>query len=175
MLVLFKKENFLYVKCLLNLKKPIKHQNRTFRPGSVTLLLLPEEVNTLLTRNGNVKLWNGKKFIKANLGEFNDILSNKKYKVEEVVEQQKPANKKIEIKSKQQVIKQEPKKEEPKVEAEEEKVIEIPVIVEPEKVLKDEKVDVKEEVKVEVEEDKKPNESKKQRHKQNNQQQGGDK
>lgn len=173
MLVLFKKENFLYVKCLLNLKKPIKHQNRTFRPGNVTLLLLPEEVNALLTRNGNVKLWNGKKFIKVNLGEFNDILTNKKYKVEDVVEQQKPMNKKVEIKPKQQVVKQEPKKEEPKVE--EEKVIEIPVIVEPEKVLKDEKVVVKEEVKVEVEEDKKPNENKKQRHKQNNQQQGGDK
>ena len=173
MLVLFKKENFLYVKCLLNLKKPIKHQNRTFRPGNVTLLLLPEEVNALLTRNGNVKLWNGKKFIKVNLGGFNDILTNKKYKVEDVVEQQKPMNKKVEIKPKQQVVKQEPKKEEPKVE--EEKVIEIPVIVEPEKVLKDEKVVVKEEVKVEVEEDKKPNENKKQRHKQNNQQQGGDK
>lgn len=173
MLVLFKKENFLYVKCLLNLKKPIKHQNRTFRPGNVTLLLLPEEVNALLTRNGNIKLWNGKKFIKVNLGEFNDILTNKKYKVEDVVEQQKPMNKKVEIKPKQQVVKQEPKKEEPKVE--EEKVIEIPVIVEPEKVLKDEKVVVKEEVKVEVEEDKKPNENKKQRHKQNNQQQGGDK
>ena len=173
MLVLFKKENFLDVKCLLNLKKPIKHQNRTFRPGNVTLLLLPEEVNALLTRNGNVKLWNGKKFIKVNLGEFNDILTNKKYKVEDVVEQQKPMNKKVEIKPKQQVVKQEPKKEEPKVE--EEKVIEIPVIVEPEKVLKDEKVVVKEEVKVEVEEDKKPNENKKQRHKQNNQQQGGDK
>ena len=173
MLVLFKKENFLYVKCLLNLKKPIKHQNRTFRPGNVTLLLLPEEVNALLTRNGNVKLWNGKKFIKVNLGEFNDILTNKKYKVEDVVEQQKPMNKKVEIKPKQQVVKQEPKKEEPKVE--EEKVIEIPVIVESEKVLKDEKVVVKEEVKVEVEEDKKPNENKKQRHKQNNQQQGGDK
>ena len=173
MLVLFKKENFLYVKCLLNLKKPIKHQNRTFRPGNVTLLLLPEEVNALLTRNGNVKLWNGKKFIKVNLGEFNDILTNKKYKVEDVVEQQKPMNKKVEIKPKQQVVKQEPKKEEPKVE--EEKVIEIPVIVEPEKVLKDEKVVVKEEVKVKVEEDKKPNENKKQRHKQNNQQQGGDK
>ena len=173
MLVLFKKENFLYVKCLLNLKKPIKHQNRTFRPGNVTLLLLPEEVNALLTRNGNIKLWNGKKFIKVNLGEFNDILTNKKYKVEDVVEQQKPMNKKVEIKPKQQVVKQEPNKEEPKVE--EEKVIEIPVIVEPEKVLKDEKVVVKEEVKVEVEEDKKPNENKKQRHKQNNQQQGGDK
>ena len=173
MLVLFKKENFLYVKCLLNLKKPIKHQNRTFRPGNVTLLLLPEEVNALLTRNGNVKLWNGKKFIKVNLGGFNDILTNKKYKVEDVVEQQKPMNKKVEIKPKQQVVKQEPKKEEPKVE--EEKVIEIPVIVEPEKVLKDEKVVAKEEVKVEVEEDKKPNENKKQRHKQNNQQQGGDK
>ena len=173
MLVLFKKENFLYVKCLLNLKKPIKHQNRTFRPGNATLLLLPEEVNALLTRNGNVKLWNGKKFIKVNLGEFNDILTNKKYKVEDVVEQQKTMNKKVEIKPKQQVVKQEPKKEEPKVE--EEKVIEIPVIVEPEKVLKDEKVVVKEEVKVEVEEDKKPNENKKQRHKQNNQQQGGDK
>ena len=173
MLVLFKKENFLYVKCLLNLKKPIKHQNRTFRPGNVTLLLLPEEVNALLTRNGNVKLWNGKKFIKVNLGEFNDILTNKKYKVEDVVEQQKPMNKKVEIKPKQQVVKQEPKKEEPKVE--EEKVIEIPVIVEPEKILKDEKVVAKEEVKVEVEEDKKPNENKKQRHKQNNQQQGGDK
>ena len=105
MLVLFKKENFLYVKCLLNLKKPIKHQNRTFRPGNVTLLLLPEEVNALLTRNGNVKLWNGKKFIKVNLGEFNDILTNKKYKVEDVVEQQKPMNKKVEIKPKQQVVK----------------------------------------------------------------------
>ena len=169
MLVLFKKDNFLYAKCLLNLKRPIKHQNKSFNPGAKTLLLLPEEVNAILAKNGNIKMWNGKKFIKLNLGEFNDILVNKKYKVEEVVEEPK-VEQKVEVKP---VVKQEPKKvenkQEPKkeiVKEEEEKVIEIPVIVEPKQVIKEEIV-VKEE-------EKKPVENKKQRHKQNNQQ-GGDK
>lgn len=156
MLVLFKKDNFLYAKCMLNLKRPIKHQNKVFNPGVCTLLLLPEEVNAVLAKNGNMKLWNGKKFIKLNLGEFNDVLVNKKYKVEELVEEPK-------VEVKKEVDKQ-PRKIEvkPKVkEEEEERVIEIPVLVEP-----------KEELKVE-EDNKKPNENKKQRHKNN--QQGGDK
>lgn len=157
MLVLFKKDNFLYAKCMLNLKRPIKHQNKVFNPGVCTLLLLPEEVNAILAKNGNMKLWNGKKFIKLNLGEFNDVLVNKKYKVEELVEEPKVEVKK-EVDKQPRKIEVKPKVKE---EEEEERVIEIPVLVEP-----------KEELKVE-EDNKKPNENKKQRHKNN--QQGGDK
>lgn len=157
MLVLFKKDNFLYAKCMLNLKRPIKHQNKVFNPGVCTLLLLPEEVNVILAKNGNMKLWNGKKFIKLNLGEFNDVLVNKKYKVEELVEEPKVEVKK-EVDKQPRKIEVKPKVKE---EEEEERVIEIPVLVEP-----------KEELKVE-EDNKKPNENKKQRHKNN--QQGGDK
>lgn len=157
MLVLFKKDNFLYAKCMLNLKRLIKHQNKVFNPGVCTLLLLPEEVNVILAKNGNMKLWNGKKFIKLNLGEFNDVLANKKYKVEELVEEPKVEVKK-EVDKQPRKIEVKPKVKE---EEEEERVIEIPVLVEP-----------KEELKVE-EDNKKPNENKKQRHKNN--QQGGDK
>ena len=165
MVVLFKKDNILYVKCLLNLKKPVVHQNKVFNPGLTTLYLLPEEINTILAANGNIKFWNGKKYIKLNLGQFNDVMKNKKLKVE-IMKEEKSSEVKKPEQNKKVFVKHEPKKEEVKEsEEEEERVIEIPVIVEP-----------KDEVKMK-EEDKKPEQNKKQRHKNNNQQQeqGGDK
>ena len=101
MVVLFKKDNTLYVKCLLNLKKPIVHQNKVFNSGLTTLYLLPEEVNTILAANGNIKFWNGKKYIKLNLGQFNDVMKNKKLKVEVMKEEKQPEVKKPEQNKKQ--------------------------------------------------------------------------
>ena len=72
MLELFKKNDVLFVKALMQLRLPIKYQNKVFGKEEQTILLLPEEVNFILARNGNIRLWNGKKFIKLNLGEFYD-------------------------------------------------------------------------------------------------------
>lgn len=150
MVVLFKKGELLYAKCKLNLKKPVKYQNKVFKIGEQVELLLPEEVISILTENGNIKIWNGKKFIKLNLGQFSDIVMKKLFRVEAIVEQ---------VKEKEVVV--------PKVE------------VKPQPVVKETKVEVKpviekpvtEEVKEAVEE-KENVENKKKRHKQN---QGGDK
>ena len=154
MVVLFKKGELLYAKCKLNLKKPIKYQNKVFKIGEQVELLLPEEVISILTENGNIKIWNGKKFIKLNLGQFSDIVMKKLFRVKAIVEQ---------VKEKEVVI--------PKVE------------VKPQTVVKETKVEVKpqqpvvekpinKEVKEEVAEEKENVENKKKRHKQN---QGGDK
>jgi hypothetical protein len=108
--------------------------------GKHTELLLPEEVMCILTKNGNIKLWNGVKFIKMNLGQFNDVMSNNQFKVEVFVED-KPQ-----------------KVEEPvKIVHPEPIVEEVKPVVQPQK--------VEEPVKVEVEEDI----NKKKRHKQNQQ------
>lgn len=147
MIVLLKKGELLFVKCNLNLKRRIKYQTKVFEIGNHVDLLLPEEVMHILTENGNIRIWNGKKFIKLNLGQFSDIIMRKEFKVELFIEPKKQT-------------------EEPKVEVKP-PVVELPVIEEPK---------VKEEVvepKVEVEE-KEGLENKKKRHKQN-QSQGGDK
>ena len=81
MIILFKKDDKLFVKCNLNLKKPVKYQNKVFEIGNHVDLLLPEEVMVILTENGNVKIWNGRKFVKLNLGQFNDIMVGKLFNV----------------------------------------------------------------------------------------------
>ena len=86
MLVLFRKDELLYVKCNINLKRPVRFHEKVFEVGNHVDLLLPEEVMQILTENGNIRLWNGKKFIKLNLGQFNDVMVGKLFKVELYVE-----------------------------------------------------------------------------------------
>lgn len=112
MLVLFRKDELLYIKCNINLKRPVRFHEKVFEVGNHVDLLLPEEVMKILTENGNVKLWNGKKFIKLNLGQFNDVMVGKLFKVELYVEP-----KKVEEVKPQPVVKEEPEiVEEEKVE-----------------------------------------------------------
>ena len=153
MLELFKKNDVLFVKALMQLRLPIKYQNKVFGKEEQTILLLPEEVNFILARNGNIRLWNGKKFIKLNLGEFYDIIEKNQFKVVNFVEPKKeqPVQQpKVEQPKKEEVKIVEPKKEEP---------VQQPKVEQPKK------------------EEVKQNDNKKQRHNNNNKPQnsGGDK
>ena len=117
MLELFKKNDVLFVKVLMKLRLPIKYQNKVFGKEEQTILLLPEEVNFILARNGNIRLWNGKKFIKLNLGEFYDIIEKNQFKVVNFVEPKKeqPVQQpKVEQPKTEEVKNVEPKKEEVK-------------------------------------------------------------
>lgn len=107
MLELFRKDMQIYVKVLMNLRIPIKYQNKVFGKGEKNELLLPDEVNDILTKNGNIKLWTGKDYVKLNLGQFYEVMQRKQYKIVELIEP------KVEVK--QPEVKVE-KKEEPKVE-----------------------------------------------------------
>lgn len=102
MIVMYNKENLLHARVVMDLRLAIPYQAKLFEKGKQERLLLPEEVMYILTHNGNIKIWNGKKFIKLNLGQFYDVIKNKDYVVENYVE---------------------PKKEEPKVQP---KVVEQP-------------------------------------------------
>ena len=166
MLELVKKENVLYVKVLMNLRIPVKYQNKVFDKKEQTLLLLPEEVNFILARNGNIKLWNGNKFVKLNLGEFYDVIQNNKFKVVEFVQP------KVEQPKKEQPVVQ-PKVEQPK--KEEVKVVEQPKKEQP--VVQPKVEQPKKEESVVKDNEHKQNDNKKQRHNNNKPQQngGGDK
>lgn len=126
MIVLLKKGEILFVKCNLNLKRQIKYQTKVFEVGNHVDLLLPEEVMHILTENGNIRIWNGKKFIRLNLGQFSDIIMKKEFKVELFIEPKKEKEEpKVEVKP---PVVEEPKvKEEviePKVEVEEKEGLE---------------------------------------------------
>ena len=83
MIVLFKENDKLLVKCKVNLKKQVPYQNKVFRANTNNVQYLSqEEVVAILTVNGNVRIWNGVKFIKINLGQFVDIINKNQYKVE---------------------------------------------------------------------------------------------
>ena len=158
MLELFRKNMQLYVKVLMNLRLPIKYQNKVFDKGEKNELLLPDEVTNILTRNGNIRLWNGEKYVKLNLGQFYDIMQRKEYNVVDYVEP------KVEVKQ------PEVKKEQPKVEVKQPEV----------KKEEEPKVEVKQpEVKKEENKNNQKNNNNKQRHNNNNnnnnKQQGGDK
>ena len=182
MLELFKKNDVLFVKVLMQLRLPIKYQNKVFGKEEQTILLLPEEVNFILARNGNIRLWNGKKFIKLNLGEFYDIIEKNQFKVvnfvepkkeqpvqQPKVEQPKKEEVKVEQPKKEEVKVEQPKKEEVKVEPKKEQPVQQPKVEQP----KAEEVKVEQPKKEEV----KQNDNKKQRHNNNNKPQnsGGDK
>ena len=49
MLVLFRKDELLYIKCNINLKRPVRFHEKVFEVGNHVDLLLPEEVMQILT------------------------------------------------------------------------------------------------------------------------------
>jgi hypothetical protein len=176
MLELFKKNDTLFVKVLMQLRLPIKYQNKLFGKEEQTVLLLPEEVNFILVRNGNIRLWNGEKYVKLNLGQFYDIMQRKEYNVVDYVEP------KVEVK--QPEVKVE-KKEEPKVEVKQpevkvEKKEEPKEVKQPEVKVEEPKVEEvkKEEPKQNENKNQQPknnNNNNKPRHNNNNNKQGGGK
>ena len=107
MLELIRKDMHLYTKVLMNIRLPIKYENKIFDGKDKVDLLLPEEVMYILARNGNILCWNGEKFVKVNLSQYADIMRFKNYKVIDYVEP------KVEVK------KEEPKQQpEPEVKEE---------------------------------------------------------
>ena len=180
MLVLINQNNVLYVQVLMELRREVMYQGKKFNKGlQKDILLLPEEVEHLLTLNASIKLWNGDKYIKLNLGQFYDVMKNRSYsvKIEQPKIQHKVDEKVVKVETVVEPVKQQPKVEvkpetkveQPKEEKKQETKVEQP------------KVEVKPETKVEQpkEEKKQENknyENKKQRHNNNNnKQQGGDK
>ena len=150
MLVLYRENGVLFAQCLLNLKRDIQYKNQVFKAGKKNEDLVEvDAVYEILRINGNIKIFNGEKYVRLNLGQFSHLILNNKYLVEEV--QVVPEVKVEEVKP----------KEEPKVEPK--KIVEVnipevkqPVVEEPEK------------------EEPKEVDNKKKRHK-NNQNQGDDK
>lgn len=158
MIVLFKENDKLLVKCKVNLKRQIQYQNKVFKANTDDIQFLnQEEVIRILEVNGNIRIWNGKKFVKLNLGQFTDMIEKNQYRVEmkpvpevkkEVPkyqpkpQQQKQPEVKKEQPKTEPVVKQQPakvepvkpveqpKKEEPKVEP---VVKQQPEVKEPEK------------------------------------------
>ena len=85
MLVLYRENGVLFTQCLLNLKRDIQYKNQVFKAGKKNEDLVEvDAVYEILRANGNVKLFNGEKYIKLNLGQFSYILLNNKYLVEEI-------------------------------------------------------------------------------------------
>lgn len=150
MLVLYRENGVLFTQCLLNLRRDIQYKNQVFKAGKKNEDLVEvDAVYEILRVNGNIKIFNGEKYIKLNLGQFSHLILNNKYLVEEV--QVVPEVKVEEVKP----------KEEPKVEPKKPVEVNIPevkqpVVEEPEK------------------EETKEVDNKKKRHK-NNQNQGDDK
>jgi hypothetical protein len=150
MLVLYRENGVLFAQCLLNLRRDIQYKNQVFKAGKKNEDLVEvDAVYEILRINGNIKIFNGEKYVRLNLGQFSHLILNNKYLVEEV--QVVPEVKVEEVKP----------KEEPKVEPK--KTVEVnipevkqPVVEEPEK------------------EEPKEVDNKKKRHK-NNQNQGDDK
>ena len=127
MIVLYNK-GLLYAKVMMNLRIKMNYNGRVFdNKKQEGILLLPEEVMHILQRNGDIKIWNGNNYVKLNLGQFYDIMQNKKYNVVDYVEPKKeevvqPKQEKVEPKKevKQEEAKVEPKKEEVAVEEKQE-------------------------------------------------------
>ena len=150
-MILYNVNNELKALCKLNLTRPIETANNIYIDGEE--YITPEDIIEILTRNGNIRIFNGEKFKKYKLGEFGDIILNKEYVVKELEQPKKPEPKKVEVK-KVEEVKKEVEKPQPKVEE---------VLAEPE--VKEEIIEEKEEVV----------DNKKKRHKNNNPQQEGDK
>ena len=121
MLVLFKKNGELFVKCKLNLRDSIKCNDIVFdKCVNKVELVDPEVVSELLTINANIKLFVAGKFLKVNLGTYYDMISKKKYIIEEVkeqklVEESKPVVSQPEPEVEEDIVEPEqPKKDNPK-------------------------------------------------------------
>lgn len=124
MLVLYRENGVLFAQCLLNLKRDIQYKNQVFKVGkNKEDLVEVDAVYEILRVNGNIKIFNGEKYVKLNLGQFSHLILNNKYLVEEV--QVVPEVKVEEVKP----------KEEPKKPVEEKSPeVQQPVIEEPKEV-----------------------------------------
>ena len=112
MIELLRKNGLLYAQVLMDLRLPITHKNEVFEKGKQEKLILPEGVMCILAHNGNIQFWNGKEYIKLNLGQFNRIIKKKDYTVKEYVEPKKEEPKvepKVELK--EEVVKEQPKEQ----------------------------------------------------------------
>lgn len=85
MLVLYRENGVLFTQCLLNLKRDIQYKNQVFKAGKKNEDLVEvDAVYEILRVNGNIKIFNGEKYVKLNLGQFSHLILNNKYLVEEV-------------------------------------------------------------------------------------------
>ena len=101
MLVLYRENGVLFTQCLLNLRRDIQYKNQVFKAGKkIEDLVEVDAVYELLRVNGNIKIFNGEKYVKLNLGQFSYIILNNKYLVEEV--QVVPEVKEEEVKPKEE-------------------------------------------------------------------------
>lgn len=102
MLVLYRENGVLFAQCLLNLKRDIQYKNQVFKAGKKNDDLVEvDAVYEILRVNGNIKIFNGEKYIKLNLGQFSHIILNNKYLVEEVIDN-KMENVEVELKPKEE-------------------------------------------------------------------------
>ena len=148
MIELIRKNGVLYAKVVLNLRAPINYKGKKYYKGE-GVLLEENVVQYLLIRNGDVRLYNGKEYVKLNFVEFRELMKKMNYKVVDYVEPKK----------------EEPPKPEPKVEVKEQPVVK-----------EEPKQQPVQEVKKEQPKQQNENNNKKQRHNNNNnKQQGGDK
>lgn len=102
MLVLYRENGVLFTQCLLNLRRDIQYKNQVFKAGKkIEDLVEVDAVYELLRVNGNIKIFNGEKYIKLNLGQFSHLILNNKYLVEEVIDN-KMENVEVELKPKEE-------------------------------------------------------------------------
>ena len=131
MLMLYRENGILFAQCLLNLRRDIRYKNQVFKAGKKNEDLVEvDAVYEILRVNGNIKIFNGEKYVKLNLGQFSHLILNNKYLVEEVqvvpevkVEEVKPKEEpkvepkktvEVNIPEVKQPVVEEPEKEEPK-------------------------------------------------------------
>lgn len=85
MLVLYRENGVLFAQCLLNLKRDIQYKNQVFKAGKKNEDLVEvDAVYEILRVNGNIKIFNGERYVKLNLGQFSHLILNNKYLVEEI-------------------------------------------------------------------------------------------
>lgn len=123
MLVLYRENGVLFAQCLLNLKRDIQYKNQVFKAGKKNEDLVEvDAVYEILRVNGNIKIFNGERYVKLNLGQFSHLILNNKYLVEEIPDikigkvevELKPKEESVgEVEVNQQVV-EEPEKEEQK-------------------------------------------------------------
>ena len=116
MLTLYRENGVLFAQCLLNLKRDIQYKNQVFKADkkNVKELIEVDAVYEILRVNGNIKIFNGQKYVKLNLGQFSHLILNNKYLVEEIVEVKEEPKKVVEevkpiVEPKEEVVEEEPK------------------------------------------------------------------
>ena len=159
MIELIRKQGVLYAKALLDLRIPIEYKGVKYHKGEGMLLEL-DIIHQLLIRNGNVRLFDGKDYIRLNFVQVQEIVKRNNYRVVDYVE---PKKEKVVVQQHKEEPKQQPVqeiKEEPKQQ--------------PVQEIKEEPK--QQEAKKEHYKQQNQNDNKKQRHiNNNNKQQGGDK